>query len=148
MARSLNDLVPADNQLPMDAALAWSRAEWEREEAERQQRLLEEAARRHSQRAEQARADDVVTVDDSGSDDEWYQPSPSPPRRHVGDPGQSSSRRAADPGPSSSRQPLSWDDSDDDDGGDYTTAMYRQFGMYAVFLKFLRSTRRAEFEYM
>lgn len=55
MARSLNDLVPADNQLPMDAALAWSRAEWEREEAERQQRLLEEAARRAPARRAGAR---------------------------------------------------------------------------------------------
>jgi hypothetical protein len=40
IARSLNDLVPADNALPMDAVLAWSRQEWEREEAEQQRWLL------------------------------------------------------------------------------------------------------------
>jgi hypothetical protein len=34
IARSLEDLVPADNSMPMDAALAWSRQDWEREEAE------------------------------------------------------------------------------------------------------------------
>jgi hypothetical protein len=41
IARSLNDLVPADNALPMDAALAWSRHDWEREEAEQQRHLLD-----------------------------------------------------------------------------------------------------------
>jgi hypothetical protein len=30
----LNDLVPGNNARPMDAALAWSRQEWEREKAE------------------------------------------------------------------------------------------------------------------
>jgi hypothetical protein len=35
MAPSLNDVVPVDLQMSMDAALAWSKAEWEREEAER-----------------------------------------------------------------------------------------------------------------
>jgi hypothetical protein len=35
IARSLNDLVPADNTMPMDEALAWCRQEREREEAER-----------------------------------------------------------------------------------------------------------------
>jgi hypothetical protein len=34
IARSLEDLVPANNALSMDAALAWSRQDWEREEAE------------------------------------------------------------------------------------------------------------------
>jgi hypothetical protein len=29
IARSRNDLVPADNALPMDVAPAWSRQEWE-----------------------------------------------------------------------------------------------------------------------
>jgi hypothetical protein len=43
MAHSLKDVVPVDLQMPMDAALAWSKAGWEREEAERQQRLHEEA---------------------------------------------------------------------------------------------------------
>jgi hypothetical protein len=34
IARSLTDLVPADNALQMDAALAWSRHDYERHEAE------------------------------------------------------------------------------------------------------------------
>jgi hypothetical protein len=34
IARSLEDLVPANNALSMDAALTWSRQDWEREEAE------------------------------------------------------------------------------------------------------------------
>jgi hypothetical protein len=29
IAKSLADLVPADNSMPMDAALAWSRQDWE-----------------------------------------------------------------------------------------------------------------------
>jgi hypothetical protein len=33
MAHSLNVVVPADLQMSMDAALAWPKAEWEREEA-------------------------------------------------------------------------------------------------------------------
>jgi hypothetical protein len=31
IVRSLKDLVPADHAMPMDAALAWSRQDWERE---------------------------------------------------------------------------------------------------------------------
>ena len=80
IARSLNDLVPADNTLPINEALAWSRQEWEREEAEQQRRPLEEAAAR--------RRAPVIKLEDS-SDDEWYRPSPSPPR--LGDPCQGSS---------------------------------------------------------
>jgi hypothetical protein len=34
IAKSLADLVPADNSMPMDMALAWSRQDWEREQAE------------------------------------------------------------------------------------------------------------------
>jgi hypothetical protein len=30
IARSLQDLVPADNTLPIDTALEWSRRDWER----------------------------------------------------------------------------------------------------------------------
>jgi hypothetical protein len=45
-ARSLQDLVPADNALPMDAALAWTRHDGKREEAEQQRRLLDLAATR------------------------------------------------------------------------------------------------------
>jgi hypothetical protein len=38
IARSLEDLIPTDNAMPMDVALAWSRQDWEREEAEQQRR--------------------------------------------------------------------------------------------------------------
>jgi hypothetical protein len=41
IARSLEDLVPADNSMPMNAALAWFRQDWESEEAEQQRRLLD-----------------------------------------------------------------------------------------------------------
>jgi hypothetical protein len=41
IAKSLDDLVPADNSMSMDAALAWSRQDWEREQAEQQRRLLD-----------------------------------------------------------------------------------------------------------
>jgi hypothetical protein len=41
IAKSLADLVHADNSMPMDTALAWSRQDWEREQAEQQQRLLD-----------------------------------------------------------------------------------------------------------
>jgi hypothetical protein len=34
IARSLKDLVPTDNAMPMDVELAWSRQDWEREEVE------------------------------------------------------------------------------------------------------------------
>jgi hypothetical protein len=34
IARSLRDVVPAENSMPLDAALDWSRRDWEREEAE------------------------------------------------------------------------------------------------------------------
>jgi hypothetical protein len=36
LVRSTNDAIPADLQMPLDATLAWSKAEWEKEEAERQ----------------------------------------------------------------------------------------------------------------
>jgi hypothetical protein len=42
--RSLRDIVPAENAMPLDAALEWSRWEWEREEREQQWRLLDLAA--------------------------------------------------------------------------------------------------------
>jgi hypothetical protein len=35
------NLVPADNALPMDATLAWTRQDWEREEAGQRWRLLD-----------------------------------------------------------------------------------------------------------
>jgi hypothetical protein len=42
--RSLRDIVPAENTMPLDAALEWSRREREREEREQQRRLLDLAA--------------------------------------------------------------------------------------------------------
>jgi hypothetical protein len=34
IARYLRDVVPTKNSMPLDAALDWSRRDWEREEAE------------------------------------------------------------------------------------------------------------------
>jgi hypothetical protein len=34
IARSLRDVVPAENAMPLNAALEWSKRNWEREEAE------------------------------------------------------------------------------------------------------------------
>jgi hypothetical protein len=34
IAKSLADLIPVENSMPMDMALAWSRQDWEREQAE------------------------------------------------------------------------------------------------------------------
>jgi hypothetical protein len=115
--RSLRDVVPAENTMPLDAALEWSRREWEREEAEQQRRLLDlAAAQRRAEAATLPRrgAPPVVKLEES-SDDELYRPTP--PR--FGDAGQGSSRQAAPPQD---------DDSSDDDGGDYTR-FYRHFGM-------------------
>jgi hypothetical protein len=42
--RSLRDIVPAENTMPLDAALEWSRREWEQEEREQRRRLLDLAA--------------------------------------------------------------------------------------------------------
>jgi hypothetical protein len=44
-------IIPADNVMPMDAALAWSRQDWEREQAEQQQRLLDLAQARRRAKA-------------------------------------------------------------------------------------------------
>jgi hypothetical protein len=115
--RSLRDIVPAENTMPLDAALEWSRREWEREEREQQRRLLDLAtAQRRAAAATLPRrgAPPVVKLEES-SDDELYRPTP--PR--SGDAGQGSSRQAPPPQD---------DDSSDDDDGDYTR-MYRRFGM-------------------
>jgi hypothetical protein len=125
IARSLNDLVPADNALPIDAALDWSRLDWERQEAKQQRRLLDLAAVwRRAIRATPTAAPTapvapmpLIKLKES-SDNNLYRPTP--PR---GDPGQGSShwyeaRPLEDAGNSS----------DEDDGGDYT-AFYRYFGM-------------------
>jgi hypothetical protein len=110
--------------MPMDAALAWSRQDWEREDAEQQRRLLDLAAARcrAAAAAQPARGAPVVKLEDSS--DDWYRPTP--PR--VGNARQGSSRWA--PGQSSQQTPPPQDggDSSDDDGGDYT-ALYRHLGM-------------------
>jgi hypothetical protein len=131
VAMSLANLVPADNSMPMDTALAWSRQDWEREQAEQQRRLLDLAqARRHAEAAAlPARGGaSVVKLEDS-SDDDLYHPTfyhPMPPR--FGDAGQGSSRWT--PGQSSQQAPLQNDggDSSGDDSGDYTR-FYHHFGM-------------------
>jgi hypothetical protein len=115
--------------MPLDAALAWSRQDWEREQAEQQLRLLDmAAARRGAEAAAQpARGAPVVQLEDS-SDGDLYRPTP--PR--FGDAGQGSSRWT--PGQSSQQAPPPQDDGDDSsnddggDGGDYTR-FYRHFGM-------------------
>jgi hypothetical protein len=110
----------------MDAALAWSRQDWEREQAEQQRRLLDLAVARGraDAAAQPARGAPVIKLEDS-SDDDLYRPTP--PR--FGDAGQGSSRWT--PGQSSQQAPPLQDDggdSSDDDGGDYTH-FYRHFGM-------------------
>jgi hypothetical protein len=116
--RSLRDVVPAENTMPLDAALEWSRREWEREEREQQRRLLDLAAAQRRVKAStlpRRGAPPIVKLEES-SDDELYRPTP--PR--FGDAGQGSSRQAPPPQD---------DDSSDDDGADYTTQMYSRFGM-------------------
>jgi hypothetical protein len=63
--------------MPMDAALAWSRQDWEREQAEQHRRLLDlaQARRRAEAAARPARGAPVVKLEDS-SDDDLYQPTP------------------------------------------------------------------------
>jgi hypothetical protein len=87
IARSLRDVVPAENSMPLDAALDWSRRDWEREEAEQQRRLLDVAVAQRRAAAQPTRSALVVKLEDS-SDDNLYRPTP--PR--FGDAGQGSSR--------------------------------------------------------
>jgi hypothetical protein len=115
IARSLRDVVPAENSMPLDAALEWSRQDWEREEAEQQWRLLDlAAAQRRAAAVQPSRGAPVVKLEDS-SDDDLYRPTPP----CFGDAGQGSSCQAPPPqdGGDSS-----------DDGGDYT-AFYRRLGI-------------------
>jgi hypothetical protein len=100
IAKSLADLVPADNSMSMDAALTWSRQDWEREQAEQRRELLDlAAARRHTEVvAQPARGAPVVKLEDS-RDDDLYRPTP--PR--FDDTGQGSSRWT--PGQSSQQAP-------------------------------------------
>jgi hypothetical protein len=89
IARSLRDVVPAENSMPLDTALDWSRRDWEREEAEQQRRLLDLAAaqRRAAAAAQPSRGTPVVKLEES-SDDDLYRSMP--PR--FDDAGQGSSR--------------------------------------------------------
>jgi hypothetical protein len=100
--------------MPLDAALDWSRQDWEREEAEQQWRLLDLAAAQRRAAAQPTRGAPVIKLEES-SDDDLYRPTP--PR--FGDTGQGSSRQAPPPqdGGDSS-----------EDSGDYT-AFYRRLGM-------------------
>jgi hypothetical protein len=77
IAKSLADLVPIENSMPMDAALAWSRQDWEREQAEQQRRLLDLAQVQHRAEAAAlpARGASVIKLEDS-SDDDLYRPMP------------------------------------------------------------------------
>lgn len=126
MARSLQDLVPAENAMPLDKACAWSREQWEKEEAERQARLLEDVAR-YRWPATPPSGAAIPVIDLDASDDDWYKPSPSPPRTsgRWGDAGQGSSQAASAPAQFD-------DDGSDDDGGDGDmdyTVFYRHLGM-------------------
>jgi hypothetical protein len=77
ITKSLADLVPVENSMQMDAALAWSRQDWEREQAEQQRWLLDlaQARRRTKAAALPARGAPVVKLEDS-SDDDLYRPTP------------------------------------------------------------------------
>jgi hypothetical protein len=102
----------------MYAALTRSRQNWEREEAEKQRRLLDPPA---------ALPAPLIKLEDS-SEDDWYRPTPSPPRQR--DLGEGSSRWGA-PGQSSSQQappPEDASDSNNDNSGHYTT-FYLHFRM-------------------
>jgi hypothetical protein len=103
--------------MPLDAALDWSRRDWEREEAEQQRRLLDLAAAQHRAAAavQPTRGAPVVKLEGS-SDDDLYRPTP--PR--FGDAGQGSSHQVP--------PPQDGGDSSDDGGSDYT-AFYRRLGM-------------------
>jgi hypothetical protein len=70
IARSLQDVVPAENAMSIDAALDWSRRDWEREEAEQQRQLLDLAATRRcaAATAQPTRGARVIKLEDSSND--------------------------------------------------------------------------------
>jgi hypothetical protein len=79
IARSLRDVVPAKNAMPLDAALEWSRRDWEREEAEQQRRLLDLTAA-------QCRAAAAVQPSRARRSSSWRSPATTTStglRRHV-----------------------------------------------------------------
>jgi hypothetical protein len=88
--RSLRDVVPAENTMPLDAALEWSRREWEREQ---QRRLLDLAAAQRRAAALPRRGVPPVVKLEESSDDELYRPMPP----CFGDAEQGSSRQAPPP---------------------------------------------------
>jgi hypothetical protein len=116
--------------MPMNAALAWSRQDWEREQAEKQRRLLDlaQAWRRAEAAALPARGTPVVKPVvklENSSDDDLYRPTP--PR--FGDAGQGSSRWTLGQSSQPPPQDDAGDSSDDDDNnGDYTH-FYHHLGM-------------------
>lgn len=131
IARSLSDLVPADNSLPMNAALEWSRRDWERQEAEQQRRMLDMATARqrivrataHSAATNAVpRTVELIKLEES-SDDDIYRPTP--PR--AGDPNQGSSRwyEGAAPEDASSS-------SDDDDDDQLERQRRRRHGLHGL----------------
>jgi hypothetical protein len=65
IVRSLRDVVPAENSMPLD----WSRQDWEREEAEQQRRLLDLAVAQRRAAAQPTRGAPVVKLEDSSDDD-------------------------------------------------------------------------------
>jgi hypothetical protein len=67
IARSLEDLVPADNSMPTDATLAWSRQDWEREEVDAGQGSSRWAPGQSSQQAPPPQ-DGGDSSDDDGGD--------------------------------------------------------------------------------
>jgi hypothetical protein len=116
IARSLNDLGPANKALPVDVSLDWSRQYCERKEAEQQRHLLDLAAPTAAPTAPVAPVP-LIKLEER-INDEFYRSSP--PR---GDPGQGSNRWYEAPPPEDAGN-----SSDDDDDGDYT-AFYCHFGM-------------------
>jgi hypothetical protein len=78
IAKSLADLVPVENTMLIDAALAWYRQDWEREQAEQQRRLLDlaQVQCRAEAAALLARGAPIVKLEYS-SDDDLYRPTPS-----------------------------------------------------------------------
>ncbi|KAK1647385.1 hypothetical protein QYE76_065190 [Lolium multiflorum] len=76
IARSLKDLVPADNNLPIGVVLEWSGRGWEREEAERAAAAAAQMRPRRAatSRRKERRARGAVDSNFSSSDEEFSSP--------------------------------------------------------------------------